>query len=300
MTSNFDELPDAGQLNHELAIKGMGQLRYATPDSALKAARSSPYFWWWSYLRISKDYWWTVQCAGDVTDQRLKSMYEDFGDVYGVSFEDWWFDRGVNLFKEQVATPKVRQLNPLDISLSQPSSKFLLLEIPLNLTQRTIIAQIRKKLEGIENRTVQRQNISKRPLAKLTGIRSNSLKMPFEVWKLFYQSRDDREVPRLGRQLGTKSLYQIGKELALVAKCMPVAGELKSKSDKKVNGMKVATSRMLKRANNLILNASVGEFPVVTSPKQPIVWNAKEKLRLDKAVKDGYWQPIFADYESLV
>lgn len=76
-----------------------------------------------------------------------------------------------------------------------------------------------------------------------------------------------REYPQkrliLEKYKAPKSLYQIGKELRLVKTCMPVATDNAKKATVRVNGMKVAVSRMLSRANNLAANAAVGVFPSV-------------------------------------
>jgi hypothetical protein len=299
MPQNNDELPSDELSNDELVIKGMGRLRYASPDSALIAAYKSPYFWWWSFLRISKDYWWAVQREGRVNDERLRKMYFDFRDVYSQTFKDWWLERGVELFRERVSLPKVRVVNSLKPTLTKPVADYLVLEIPTHLTERTIIAQVRKQLRFLDSRVVKRQNKSRRPLAKLTGIRSSSFEMAFNVWRLFHQSRDGRVVTRVGQQLGSKSLYQIGKELQLVKNCMPVSGERKEISDRKINGMKVATSRMLKRAENLIANATLGEFPIVTAPKDALIWSRGVQEKLNQAVTEGKWRPLFDPEETL-
>jgi hypothetical protein len=57
--------------------------------------------------------------------------------------------------------------------------------------------------------------------------------------------------------------------------------------------MKVATSRMLVRANNLLLNAAIGEFPNVQQPKEPVNWRSGQQQRLDQAVSEGKWRPLF-------
>jgi hypothetical protein len=299
MNPTNEELARDELLNEYLVIKGMGRLRYASPDSALEAAYKSPYFWWWSFLRISKDYWWAVQLEGRVDDERLRKMYRDFGNVFSQTFKEWWLDRGVDLFRERVAHPEVRVVDSLHPILTKPISDYLVLEIPINLTERTIIAKVRKELRSLENRIVRRQNKSRRPLAKLTGIRSSSFEMAFNVWKLVYQSRDGRLITRIGQQIGSKSLYQIGKELQVAKKCMPVYGERSEITEKKINGMKVATSRMLKRAENLIANATLGEFPIVTAPKKPLIWNAQRQEKLHQAEDDGTWRPLFDSEEVL-
>ena len=63
--------------------------------------------------------------------------------------------------------------------------------------------------------------------------------------------------------------------------------------------MKVAVTRMLRRADNLIANAEVGIFPSVTPPKEPIRLRQTQQLKLDESVKAGFWRPLFDDEETL-
>jgi hypothetical protein len=44
------------QQDTEQVFKGMRRFRYVRPDVLLDDAKQSPYFWWWAYLRLSKDY----------------------------------------------------------------------------------------------------------------------------------------------------------------------------------------------------------------------------------------------------
>jgi hypothetical protein len=87
--------------------------------------------------------------------------------------------------------------------------------------------------------------------------------------------------------------YQIGKELRLVRSCMPVSTDNPERAAKRVNGMKVAVSRMLTRANCLGNNAAVGVFPCVQPLNEPIVWRAVQLKRMQAAVEQGQWQPQF-------
>ncbi len=81
----------------------------------------SPYYWWWSYLRLSQDYWWVCQLRGAADDVRLADMYDDFGNVYDMTFEQWWRTRGISLFNEQVALPKVCALDGRDPRPNPPN-----------------------------------------------------------------------------------------------------------------------------------------------------------------------------------
>jgi len=278
----------------------MRRFRYRRDDLLLNDAQRSPYYWWWAYLRLSKDYWWVCQRKGVADDMRLRDMYRDFGKVYEMTFEQWWDKRGVALFSEQVALPAVREINPHDMQLSREWERHLLLEIPVNLTERTIISQVRKLIRQHPEREVQRTSTAQRKLAKLIGIRQDVIESAYAVWRLHYESRDGRTVERIGQAQGTKSLYQIGKELRLVKTCMPAATDDKARAAKRVNGMKVAVSRMLARANNLIANAAVGTFPSIQTPRELIVWRTVQQRKLDEAVAAGHWRPLFDPNHTLI
>ncbi len=74
---------------------------------------------------------------------------------------------------------------------------------------------------------------------------------------------------------------------------MPQVTDNAERAAKRVNGMKVAVSRMLARANNLAQNAAVGTFPSVQPMTEPIVWRRTQQQRLEEAVAVGQWQPLF-------
>lgn len=288
------------KINEQLIFKGMRRFRYRRDELLLNDAERSPYYWWWAYLRLSKDYWWVCQRKGVADDPRLREMYRDFGKVYEMTFSQWWDRRGVALFSEQVALPAVRQLTPHDLQLSRELERHLLLEIPIHLTERTIISQVRRLIRLHPEREVLRESSAQRKLAKLIGIRQDVIESAYAVWRIHHESRDGRVVEKIGQAQGTKSLYQIGKELRLVRTCMPALTDGKELAAKKVNGMKVATSRMLARANHLIENAAVGTFPSIQPLKAPIVWREIQQKRLAEAVAAGQWRPLFNANDVLI
>jgi len=125
----------------------------------------------------------------------------------------------VRLFREQIALPAVREIDVLRRNFSKPTGNYLLLELPLHITERTLIKQVRQHLRHHPDRQVNRVSFAKRPLAKLIGIRQDVIESAYRVWQVHYQSRDHRQVEKIGQTQGTKSLYQIGKELRLVKSC---------------------------------------------------------------------------------
>jgi hypothetical protein len=287
------------QQDEELRFKGMRRFRYKNRDDLLKDAKRGPHFWWWNYLRISKDYWWACQRKGLVDDPRLRSMHRDFGDVYSMTFDQWWNKRGIGLFYEQMAMAEVRALDKHKLELTRGSKEHLLLEIPLHLTEKTIISQVRKYLRQHPQLLVERISHAERKLAKLIGIRQDVIEVAYQVWQLHFEHHDSSKTYAVGETQGSKSLYQLGKELRLVKSCMPAATDDAKKAAMRVNGMKVAVSRMLARANNLAVNAGVGVFPSVQAPAEPISWKRIPQQRMDEAIAKGLWRPLFNENEVL-
>ncbi len=80
---------------------------------------------------------------------------------------------------------------------------------------------------------------------------------------------------------------------------MPAQFDGLATSAKKVNGMKVAVSRMLSRANNLSMNAAVGDFPNVMPIEKPIVWKFRDPERMKASAALGHWRPLFDANETL-
>ena len=288
-------------LPHESAqvFKGMRRYRYYEPQHSLTDAVRSPYVWWWRYLRMSKNYWWVCRRRGAVGDERLRMMYRDFGDVYASSFQEWWQQRGALLFMERQAFARVRALDAKDLRLSREQEDHLLLELPVFMTEQTILKQVRELLRNHERRHVERRSTAKRKLAKYVGLKQDVIEIARQVWQISYEARDMNIEYQMGKPQGNKSLYQIGKELRLVASCMPQTGDTIERTRKRVNGMKVAVTRMLRRADNLIANAEIGIFPSVTPPKEPIRLRQAQQLKLDESVKAGFWRPLFDDEETL-
>jgi len=57
--------------------------------------------------------------------------------------------------------------------------------------------------------------------------------------------------------------------------------------------MKVAVTRMLKRAQALMDNAAVGVFPCMQPLAEPIVWRNLQRQAMAEAVARGEWRPLF-------
>lgn len=284
--------------NQPPVIKGMRRLRYADISEEINDARQSPYRWWFEYLQLSKDYWWVCQQNGNTLDADLKSIWEDFGDVHNNNFANWWTKRGRKLFAEQVSLPKVRKIDGDKNNLSANQQNYLVLEIPLNMTERTITRQVLALLREEPNRQIKRVSEAKRPLAKLISIRKAVIYDARDIWCL-NQIVLNAKKPNstLGKPFDKMTTQQIGIAFRLVSTCMPKFTDSEEVERKKRNGMKVAVSRMIHRANALIANAEIGIFPSFAPVEKRVRWTDEQQLALDAAIERGEWQPPAMDIE---
>lgn len=286
------------QTYQPVVLKGTRRLRYADIEEEVRDARQSPYRWWFEYLQLSKDYWWVCQQKGDTLDAELKKMYEDFGDVHNTNFVNWWIKRGRTIFAEKVSLPKVRKIDSDKSNLSANQQNYLVLEIPLNLTERTISRQVLALLREEPNRQIKRKSEAERPLAKLIGIRQSVIRDARDIWcvnEIVKNAKHPNAI--IGKPFNTMTTQQIGIGFRLVRSCLPKFTDGEEVERKKRNGMKVAVSRMVHRANALIANAEIGNFPSFDEVVPRLRWTDEQQKELDAAVERGEWQPPAMDIE---
>ena len=283
-------------MEQPIIYKGMPRLSYADIKKELNDAYKSPYYLWYEYLKLSKDYWWVCKLKGETQDAELQAMYDDFGDVYKVDFTDWWIDKGRGLFAEQVQLPKVRQVEKESLNINPNPQNYVLLEIPLNLTERTISKQVLAIIRAQPNRAIKRVSQAKRPLAKLSRLRTNVMWDAHYIWRLNRLiTLAKHPNSTIGKPFNTLTSQQIGIRMRLARSCLRRAGDTPEIERKKRNGMKVAVSRMLQRANALIANAEIGIFPSFEKVAPRKRWTDEQQLELNAAVLRGEWLPSTED-----
>jgi hypothetical protein len=72
------------------------QRRPFDSESPPQTVIDSPYYWWYQFLQLNKDYAATCKRGGR---GKLSSLYRDFGDVFALDFKAWWTARD-HLFAE--------------------------------------------------------------------------------------------------------------------------------------------------------------------------------------------------------
>lgn len=161
------------------------------------------HYFWFQYLRYSPSYLLARKARTlGLTAKEKKSLPKDFskvlstydllGDVHNTVFRLWWQKNGYDVFGVPYAQPNVRGVAIIDSAIkpkktdlnlfsehlnalhAQPqANKSLVLSIPLNLSTKTSLSQIKALLEA--NKPAQEQVPKKiKPKLSLQGQRFNS------------------------------------------------------------------------------------------------------------------------------
>ena len=266
--------------------KGLARFRYETPEGEVRDAAESVRRWWWEYLRLSKDYWLVCKTSSNrnsprTIDEGLARIFQKFGNIYDIAFEDWWRETGATLFQEQSGPPKVIEIAEDLSNLRDTRFGTVLLQVPLDLSRVTIQRQISRILKQYgEERPRSKLEIStsafpihparyrmhilqamheahclhRELIDKPTALRKlAATNDERKEWKIRYEQRAD--------------LFRIGKLLKISPNNERLIGseqEIRTKQ----NRMRASVSRYLRRAEQLIGNAEYGRFPVFENPRQ--------------------------------
>ncbi len=234
----------------ERVFKGMQRIRWADDadeQAELTEARNSAYYWWWAFLKESRDY---RRALSGRPEEPFAKMAKDFGRL-GDDFNYWWLRTGREIFAEQMALPRVRALeHGVTVNLDQINSK-LVVELPLTIRRSTILRQINRLLDehhqGAELR-VMKHGSAKRKLYPESRMRLATLKVLHDVWM------EKKQNPEL-------EWYAIGEKLGLSPVFIPGDADDEEEIKYKRRCMTIVIQRYHRKAAALIDFAARGDFP---------------------------------------
>lgn len=208
----------------------------------------SIYYWWWSYLKRNNDY---LKCCEYGGVGGLCNLYQDFGDVRGTSFKDWWMEggRGAKLFANPQAEDSIRLLSKGESALDE--SEALTISIPMYYPKKIILNRLKELVDE-----------------KHSGRRGHQLA---KKSKAKYRVRGQPNVPAIKQALAVYDFYSANPNLKLweIGNLMPkfqMEHKIDPDDTKEVVTNKKAilsatVARYLRRAKQSILNTSLGTFP---------------------------------------
>ena len=228
---------------------------------------SSPYYWWFMFLRLNEDYRATFEANGEGL---CAEMYKDFGDIYSCLFKQWWHDHAC-LFAEprkgylmQIAN-NAKELAPFE------SDEVINLVVPLTWSQRSlkkrftelVLSKIEKGKRGV---SVEASEAKYRLSGKW---HIEALKSAYKVYMLRTEHSEGTEFDTATTAIGDKrktTRYKLAwADVAIRAK-LDVANGLKEgvKTQKNTDERRIATivaMRHFKRAQQFINAAATSSFP---------------------------------------
>ena len=214
---------------------------------ATEPFKNSVYYLWWEFLRRSTSY---KKCCASGGKGKLKNIYQDFGDVFATDFKNWWQinDRGAFLFAEHLP-PKMIVIDEMpDASIS---SQVLLLQVPLTLPKRLLMAEFQKLLNTHHaGKRGRRNNVSSTARYPVTGhIDTDALQKCLRVYdmKIEYPKMPLWQITQLCKAIKREAFIEASDTQAII-------------TNKKLILANTA-SRLVKKAETIIKNVESGRFP---------------------------------------
>ena len=244
--------PRVGQA--QLFFKGLPEdvrFKSHTIPESLERAKGTLYETWFNALQLSPHYQLLCETKEFPSDE-AKRTFELFGDLRNVTFDTWWIEVGYGIFAEKKPFNKVSINNQTDIF--GEDVKVLHLEIPLNVSPKTLRAQFDNLLElhHPHYKDFDRWQASTAPVRmesrKLTSV---SLNICVDVYRLFLEKSKQ----------GEALLYEIGEELRINPKLNVIHSDRAIEVNEKRIKMSSAVSEYLEKAKNLVAHATEGRFP---------------------------------------
>jgi hypothetical protein len=230
------------------------RFRNHTVPESLRLAEGTLYETWFNALKLSPHY--INICETQIyPSDAARRTYELFGNIRSKNFGEWWIEVGYGLFAEQKPFNKI-EISEGENSLGE-STPVLKLEIPLNVSPKTLMKQFEALLEihhpHYKDFDRWKASTASLPLQnrKLT---SASLDICLDVLKESLKPQD---------QNGKNTLYDIGERLKLNPRAVIKNTDLHFEQVEKKAKMSATVGEHLEKARNLVAWATEGYFPCV-------------------------------------
>jgi len=226
------------------------------PDRTAAKLKKTPYYWWYKCLKQSESY---KACCNSEGKGILSAVYEDFGDVFKWPWELWAEKYGRRIFVERKPLPKVELLTRQSMDSARPSKLNLILNVPLTVTKRKLLADFRNILNQHHDGRdldVNRHGTSKRPLLK-SRVQMGMVELLLAVHS---ERKYNKNLPlwKVGENAGVK--------IAFTHNSIPEGRPRILTIEEEKRRMAIVTSGYLKKARWLIENAEIGIFPLTREP----------------------------------
>jgi len=183
--------------------KGIPGFTVSSDDGLIEAAEASIYKQWWQLLRLSPVYWYARETGIAPVIPDIAANHFIAGDLSTPNFRIWWERNGKFLFEEVNRPASVRLINIDEPGQNELYQKSVVVEIPLTITSKKIMSDIKKILREIEH-DISGSNVIKLSSAslKLKSKKFNQTTIEHEFWVLLYRIlHPDISVWKIGDRL---------------------------------------------------------------------------------------------------
>ena len=242
-------------------------------QSAKTYEYNNVYWFLFEFLKRSEEYKKVCKSKGRSGSANLKKLYQDFGDIHSMTFQQWWgekdkrfgvYSRGAYLFAEQTDYV-VREITNTDDLFIDDS--VMNVQIPLSMSKREISKLFHTLLRNKHKGTVGRRKSAHEhstAIYKIQGrVELDALKKCLLVYDAYEQNRLNRK--NKDKQHEVLKLWEIGNNKEILGRNKLIT-QITGKENKQdlLKKKKYASSlvdKLHKRALKLIKNAELGKFP---------------------------------------
>ena len=217
----------------------------------------SPYYWWWSFLRLNENY---IRCCDTGGRGKLAKLYKDFGDVRHGEFKHWWDERGVSLFSEKALPQSLTKLPNKHAWDDAWGESVMVVAVPLNMNKRYIYSRfiqlVKKNHAGKRGRRAMQwaSSTARYPINRNHTI--DSLRTAYIVYVAYVANQQLPKQEKL-------TVWQLGDRLKIVKNASEAKNELIGRTEiERRNILAASVSRYVKQAKRIIAGAGEGRFPV--------------------------------------
>jgi hypothetical protein len=205
-------------------------------------------------------FWFARQEGKLPEDLQLAKVFLQAGDLLNNDFRKWWRTTGANLFVESKRPLKLRRVNETETQELYPAGKSMLVEVPLNVTTRTLVRQFRELLAKTHGD--QRVDVLAHSTAqwKLFTKRYNQQALENQYWVLIYRLL----YPNI-------AAWRIGDRLQLSpgVKLRNINTQRWTDKNNPVTRMQSVVGRYIYKAQRAVANGEIGSFPNFNPVERP-------------------------------
>ena len=126
-------------IDFDLLYKGMRNFHFVDQDDEIQALKKSVYGHWHQFARLSSVLWFAHMKKAPPRNKKCASVSNDFGDLWGMEFDEWAKTRARDLFPERKPFPSIRTYS----SSTEIASEERVIVVPMTILRSSLLKQFK-------------------------------------------------------------------------------------------------------------------------------------------------------------